>query len=206
VLTTGLRAAVKRWQNDLGVPATGAVEPGDVAVLVGAVRVDSVAAQPGDSANSPLMSVTQTAKVVTVQMDVGDAASVEPGDVVDVRLPDESAVGGKVAAVGQAVQAAAGDDPTGGGPARVTVTVTLDKSAAVAKISFADVQVDFVAETHKDVLVAPVGALLALAEGGYAVQVEGGGLVAVETGMFAKGLVEISGDGLAPGTRVVTTS
>ncbi|MBB5827376.1 efflux RND transporter periplasmic adaptor subunit [Micromonospora carbonacea] len=206
VLTTGLRAAVKRWQVDLGVPATGAVEPGDVAVLVGAVRVDSVAAQPGDSADSPLMSVTQTAKVVTVQMDVGDAASVGPGDVVDVRLPDESAVGGKVAAVGQAVQAAAGDDPTGGGPAKVTVTVTLDRSAAVSKISFADVQVDFVAETHEDVLVAPVGALLALAEGGYAVQVEGGGLVAVETGMFAKGLVEISGDGLVAGTRVVTTS
>ncbi|MFF3856115.1 efflux RND transporter periplasmic adaptor subunit [Micromonospora sp. NPDC002575] len=206
VLTAALRAAVKRWQGDLGVPATGAVEPGDVAVLVGAVRVDSVAAQPGDSAASPLMSVTQTAKVVTVQMDVGDAASVEPGDAVDVRLPDESAVGGRVAAVGQAVQAAAGDDPTGGGPAKVTVTVTLDKSAAVAKISFADVQVDFVAETHEDVLVAPVGALLALAEGGYAVQVDGGALVAVETGMFAKGLVEIAGDGLVAGTRVVTAS
>jgi hypothetical protein len=111
-----------------------------------------------------------------------------------------------VVAVGTALKTPDGD--TGGpdaGP-KLTVTVTIDKPATVAKLDSADVQVDFAAETHKGVLVAPVGALLALSEGGYAVQVEGGALVAVETGIFAKGLVEITGDGLAAGTRVVTTS
>ncbi len=84
--------------------------------------------------------------------------------------------------------------------------MTLDQPAVIARLDSADVQVDFVAETHKGVLAAPVGALLALSEGGYAVQVEGGGLVAVEIGIFAKGLVEVKGDGLVAGTRVVTTS
>jgi hypothetical protein len=89
---------------------------------------------------------------------------------------------------------------------KLTITITADKPATVAKLDSADVQVDFAAETHKGVLVAPVGALLALSEGGYAVQVEGGGLVAVETGIFTKGLVEVTGDGLRAGVRVVTTS
>ena len=58
----------------------------------------------------------------------------------------------------------------------------------------------------EDVIAVPVAALLALAEGGYAVEVDAGGgatrLVAVEPGFFADGLVEVSG-GLEPGDRVV---
>jgi multidrug efflux system membrane fusion protein len=55
------------------------------------------------------------------------------------------------------------------------------------------------------VLTVPVAALLALSEGGYGVQVvEGTGtrIVAVETGLFADGRVEISGSGIAAGTNV----
>jgi hypothetical protein len=61
----------------------------------------------------------------------------------------------------------------------------------------------------KDVLVVPVGALLALAEGGYGVEIEQNGqrhLVAVKTGLFSNGQVEVSGPGLAAGAKVVTTS
>ena len=53
----------------------------------------------------------------------------------------------------------------------------------------------------------PVSALLALVEGGYAVEVieadSSVRLTAVETGMFADGLVEISGEGLSEGMNVV---
>jgi hypothetical protein len=66
--------------------------------------------------------------------------------------------------------------------------------------------VAFTSESRKGVLAVPVGALLALSEGGYAVQLPGGRLIAVRTGMFAKGLVEVSGTGVAAGTKVVTTS
>jgi hypothetical protein len=47
--------------------------------------------------------------------------------------------------------------------------------------------------------------LLALAEGGYGVQVVENGatkIVAVKLGLFAAGKVEVSGDGLAEGTVV----
>ena len=55
------------------------------------------------------------------------------------------------------------------------------------------------------VLAVPVSALVALAGGGYAVEVDGGSsrrLVAVRTGLFGQTLVQVSGSGLHPGTRV----
>jgi multidrug efflux system membrane fusion protein len=54
-----------------------------------------------------------------------------------------------------------------------------------------------------------VQALLALREGGYAVEVVEAGrsrYLAVRTGMFAGGMVEITGAGLTDGMTVVTTS
>ena len=51
----------------------------------------------------------------------------------------------------------------------------------------------------------PVAALLALAEGGYGLEIiEGSGsrIVAVETGLFADGRVEVSGDGVSQGATV----
>jgi peptidoglycan hydrolase-like protein with peptidoglycan-binding domain len=206
VLTAALQAAVKRWQTDLRLPVTGAVAPGDVAVLTGAVRVDSLAAQPGDSADGPLMSVTPTAKVITVLADATQTGTIDQGDRVTVELPDNKNAAGRVTTVGTALKVPDGDQSGPDATPKLTVTITVDQPAAIAKLDSADVQVDFVAETHKGVLAAPVGALLALSEGGYAVQVEGGGLVAVEIGIFAKGLVEVKGDGLVAGTKVVTTS
>ena len=69
-------------------------------------------------------------------------------------------------------------------------------------LNSAPVQVRFTSETRKGVLTVPVGALMALREGGYAVQLPGGRLVAVRTGMFSKGLVEVSGTGIDAGTKV----
>ena len=60
-----------------------------------------------------------------------------------------------------------------------------------------------------NVLAVPVNALLALAGGGYAVEVVGPGgvhqLVGVSVGLFddAAGMVQVSGSGLAAGQRVV---
>jgi hypothetical protein len=56
------------------------------------------------------------------------------------------------------------------------------------------------------VLVVPIRALVALAEGGYAVERVSGAtsqLVAVEPGAFGDGIVEITGDGVAEGDSVV---
>jgi hypothetical protein len=67
------------------------------------------------------------------------------------------------------------------------------------------VQVRFTTLSRTGVLAVPVGALIALREGGYAVQRPDGSLIAATTGLFAGGMVQVSGPGLADGTTVVTT-
>ncbi|AGZ43797.1 hypothetical protein AFR_27680 [Actinoplanes friuliensis DSM 7358] len=204
VMTRSLIAAVKRWQTDHGVPATGVIAPGDVLVHSGKLRVAALIARPGRPSDAPLMAVTGTAKVVTVQLDAGDSGSVRRGDAVRVTLPDGDVAKAKVTSVGTTARAPEGGDGTE--QPRTTVTVKLDDSGAVSRLTAAPVQVEVTGETRPDVLAVPVGALLALLEGGYAVQIAGGALVPVDTGLFADGRVEVSGPGLDEGVTVVTAS
>ena len=70
----------------------------------------------------------------------------------------------------------------------------------------APVAASITTEVRKGVLAVPVNALLALAEGGYAVEVERDGprqLFGVRTGLFAEGQVEVTGGGLRAGDLVV---
>ncbi|WP_341718107.1 efflux RND transporter periplasmic adaptor subunit [Micromonospora sp. FIMYZ51] len=200
VLTAALIAAIKRWQTDLGVPATGTIPVGHVEVSSGAIRVESISSQPGDPANAPLMSVTAIRKVITVGAELADAATIKRGDRVKVGLPDERTVPARVVSVGRDLVAAENGIVTG--PQLLTVTVAVDKPKAIADLDSGEVQVVFVGRTAADVLAAPVEALVALREGGYAVQTPSG-LVAVRTGMFADGWVEITGAGLTEGTELV---
>lgn len=68
-------------------------------------------------------------------------------------------------------------------------------------------QVSLTVQSVHGVLAVPVTALLALAGGGYGVDVVTGPgrdrLVGVTTGVFAGGRVQVSGPGIAAGTRVV---
>ncbi|TCB94305.1 hypothetical protein E0H26_21710 [Micromonospora zingiberis] len=200
VLTAALIAAIKRWQTDLGVPATGTIPMGHVEVASGAIRVEAVTGQPGAPANTPLLSVTAVRKVITVGAELADAASIKRGDRVKVELPDERTVPARVLAVGRDLVTA--DNGVGTGPQVLAVTVAVDKPQTIANLDSGEVQVRFAGRTAADVLVAPVEALVALREGGYAVQTPTG-LVAVRTGMFADGWVEITGDGLTEGTELV---
>ncbi|MEV4512666.1 efflux RND transporter periplasmic adaptor subunit [Dactylosporangium sp. NPDC049525] len=201
VLTAALITAVKAWQRDRGMPADGRLDVGDLVVLPAPVRVDAVTGQAGDAATGPLLSVTPTAKVVTAQAALTDAGGMTAGDAVTVRLPDGTAVPGKVATVGRSATATDGDQQ-----ARLTVTVTLDDPAAVDRLDAADVRVEVAGQTRTGVLAVPVGALVALSEGGYALQLPDGRLLPVTTGLFAKGMVEVTGAGLTAGATVVTSS
>jgi multidrug efflux pump subunit AcrA (membrane-fusion protein) len=84
----------------------------------------------------------------------------------------------------------------------------VDDPSALPGLDAAPVTVHVVTERREDVLAVPVNALVALLEGGYAVEVlDADGTrryVAVDTGLFDDGLVEVTGDGLAAGDRVVT--
>lgn len=206
VLTASLIAAVGRWQTQVGMPSTGVLGAGDVVVLPGEVRVGAVQAQPGDPATGTLMSVTGTAKSVSVPLDATDVDSIQQGDKATVTLPDNSEAHGTVSAVSTDAQAADQAGGDSGGTPQLVVTVSLDSTAALRRLNSAPVKVQFTGQTKKGVLAVPVGALLALSGGGYALQLPGGRLLAVETGMFAKGLVEVSGTGITAGTKVATAS
>jgi peptidoglycan hydrolase-like protein with peptidoglycan-binding domain len=208
VFTASLKDAVKRWQQAQGIrPATGTVALGDILVLPGAVRVGVASAQLGDDATGNLMAISDQAKAVSVDIDASRADDIRAGQKVRITLPDSSATGGTVSSVSSDVQAGQpdGGDPSSDGP-KVRVVVTVDKASAIRDISSADVDVRFTGTTEHGVLAVPVGALLALSGGGYGVQVSGGALTAVKVGLFADGMVQVTGAGIEAGTRVVTTS
>ncbi|MGJ5793102.1 hypothetical protein [Streptomyces griseorubiginosus] len=205
--TPALAAALKRWQHDTGQTATGTLTPGRAVVLPGPVRVDSVQAQPGDAADGTLLTYTSAAKTVTVAMDATDMGTVKAGDGAAITLPDGRTIPGTVKALSRTVQGGSAEESAQQtGPATIDVTVAANRATDLKGLDAAAVQVRFDTTTRKGVLAVPVGALVALREGGYAVQRPDGTLIAVTTGMFAGGLVEVSGKGVAVGAKVVTAS
>jgi membrane fusion protein, multidrug efflux system len=206
---TGATAdAVRAWQEDLGLAETGAVELGRVAYAGGAVRVDTHEAAIGGALppGAAVLTYTGPDRIVTVDLDADDGRLATRGSAVGLTLPGGRTVGGKVARSTTVVEAGDGDGPDGSQPVTlIRVSVTVDDPKAFDGLDQASVDVAFTASRRENVLTVPVAALLALAEGGYGVEVvDGGGsrIVAVRTGLFARGRVEVEGDGLTEGTTV----
>jgi peptidoglycan hydrolase-like protein with peptidoglycan-binding domain len=196
--------AVKTWQGDLGLPKTGTVELGRVIYATGAVRVDSMKAAVGDAAQpgEALLTYTGTSRVITVELGVSDQRLAVTGAAVSVTLPDGKTTPGKITKTATVIKPAEGQNPAA---TKIRVTITVDDEKALAGLDQASMVVGLKASERKDVLTVPVAALLALAEGGYGVQVMDGAtarIVAVRTGLFASGRVEVSGDGLTEGMTV----
>ncbi len=90
----------------------------------------------------------------------------------------------------------------------IEVDATPTDPAATGHLDQAPVNVSITTESVENALAVPIDALLALAGGGYAVEVAEGRvhrLEAVSLGLFddADGLVQVSGQGLSAGQRVV---
>jgi len=87
------------------------------------------------------------------------------------------------------------------------LTVTPGDPAATGTADGVAVQVSLAVQSVHHVLAVPVAALLALAGGGYGLEiVDPSGahhLVGVHTGVFAGGDVQVRGAGLRAGTKVV---
>jgi peptidoglycan hydrolase-like protein with peptidoglycan-binding domain len=205
--TWATAAAVAQWQEDLGMAGSGRFDPVHVVVAGGPIRVARHEADLGATAGGPVLSYTGTRQMVVVALDVADRHLVVADMAAGVRLPDGSRVDATVAEVGTVAVAGEESDVPGGQEGETTIEVTLgvDDPDTLAGWDIAPVEVVIEIDRREDVLTVPVGALVALAEGGYGVQlVEGGGTryVAVETGLFADGRVEVSGTGIEPGQRV----
>ncbi len=84
------------------------------------------------------------------------------------------------------------------------VTIVLNKPARGGGLDQASVSVNFVQSKAKHVLSVPVTALLATSGSSFAVQDAAAPhkLIPVQTGLFAAGYVEISGQGIYPGLQV----
>ena len=109
-----------------------------------------------------------------------EADNVEVGAQVEVQLPDLSTTTGIVTEI--ATTAELSED---GGDATFPVTVELDDPSVAEGIVDAPVTVAVITDQVRGVTAVPVEALVALAEGGYAVEVADGSetrLVAVEPG------------------------
>jgi hypothetical protein len=143
----------------------------------------------------PLAEVSSEERVVTVDIDASRQRLAHGRDRVTVDLPSGRTVHGRISDVGK-VAVKSEDGST------ITVTITLPGKAG--NLDQAPVDVGFAVERRKVTLAVPVKALLARQGGGYAVEVVGRGLVAVEPGPYADDLVEVRGDGLHEGDRVVT--
>ncbi len=202
-------AAVKRWQDARGLDQTGRFTTGmPVVFLPWAARVKTLNLTVGGQAapGGPALEVTSGVHEVTVDLDVSQQSYVKAGDRVDVVLPNGQHTSGRVTQVGRVAETQ-GEAPNQ--TTTIAVTIALDHPNAGGRLDQAPVDVYVTTETRRGVLAVPVTALLALKEGGYAVEtVDPNGqhkLVPVRLGVFSNGMVEVSGAGLRAGMKVVTS-
>lgn len=224
--TDATATAVRQWQHDLGLPQTGTIDVGRIVFLPAAVRIAQATVHPGQvlTPGGPVLSYTDPNRIVTANVDVTTLALLNVGTHTTVTLPGGATVAATVTTIGSA---SSGNSPSasgssdsgsssGGGSAPVDpnsatfpVTFGLANQGQIGSVTGAPVTINFVGQQQVNVLAVPVTALLALREGGYGVQVVQGTttrIVAVQTGMFANGLVQISGPSITVGTVVGVAS
>ncbi len=214
--TSATAAAIRALQSARGASATGELLLGSVVFESGAVRITSVTPAVGATVMpGPVLAVTSTARQVKLALDASQQSSVRVGDTVAITLPDNRTTPGRVTYVSSvATSPSSGGQGSGGGGEEeesaptVEVHATPTDPAATGHLDQAPVNVEITTESVHEALAVPVDALLALAGGGYAVEVAEGRshrLVGVTVGLFddAEGLVQVGGRGLSAGQRVV---
>ncbi len=209
--TAATAAAIRALQSARGAAATGELLLGSVVFHDGPVRVTSVNPTIGSTVMpGPVLSTTSTARQVKLALDASQQGSVKVGDTVTITLPDNQTTPGRIAYVSSVATSPSSSGHSGEEESAPTIEVlaTPTDPAATGHLDQAPVNVEITTESVENVLAVPVDALLALAGGGYAVEVAAGRvhrLVAVTVGLFddAEGLVQVSGQGLSAGQRVV---
>jgi hypothetical protein len=186
----------------VGLEADGIVHLGQVVFLSEAVRVSDRITPPGSpvAAGGAVLAITSNDIVVTAQLSAADQGTLAAGDAVTVELPS----GRDVAATVQSVDTVATQGPDG---TYFEVIIILDDPSVAGALDEAPVDVEYITDSVSNVVAVPVAALLALREGGYAVEIDNGDgttrLIAVDPGFYADGYVEVDVIGLTTGMLVV---
>lgn len=187
--------AVEAWQRAVGHAATGRVDSSQVVFSPEPLRV-TTDLRVGDPFQT--LEVSRATSAVLVDTSNRDRGPLAPGTEVTIDIPDS----GSMTGVSRSQEQATGADGSRIWRTTIDPADQLPGDADLATVRVLDV----VAE---DALLVPASALLALAEGGFAVEVptsDGTRLVAVELGEVLDGRAEISGNDIAEGTQVVIPS
>ncbi len=202
-------AAIRAFQSAQGLTVTGELLLGSVVFEPGPVRVTSVTPTVGQAVMpGPVLGVTSTARQVKLALDASQQASVKKGDRVTITLPDNQTTPGRISYVSSVATAPSSKPGEEESAPTIEVDATPTDPAATGHLDQAPVNVSITTESVEGALAVPIDALLALAGGGYALEVVEGGvhrLEAVSLGLFddADGLVQVSGQGVSVGQRVV---
>ncbi len=181
--------AVKAWQKDLGVPATGKVDRSQLVFVDGPRRVDAA-----PEVGMRFDQVTVGAVTPSIQLEVSSRQRPFFTEGTSVSIESDA---GEAPGIVTELKRTTGAD----GSTRHAVTVEFVADAPAGLETTDVVSTRILAE---NVTTVPVRALVALAEGGWAVQVETDDrlqLTAVDLGTVVDGMAEI--DGLDEGTLVV---
>ncbi|MGH8982610.1 MAG: peptidoglycan-binding protein [Acidimicrobiia bacterium] len=209
--TASTADAVRAWQADIGAQRSGTVARSDVVFVPAGGRVDALRVSVGDVLRPgvPVLDITGTDQVASLEVDIDDRDRFGIDAKATVVLPGGDEVPGTVSAM-RVVKTTSGDssEGIGGGTtdSQSIVEVEVALNEATDELVGAPVEVVVAIDKRADVLLVPVNALLALAEGGYGLEVVRGDgttkIVRVDTGLFADGKVEVRGAGIAKGTVV----
>lgn len=209
--------AVAAWWQSLGLDAhaeTVTVPAGSFVVVPSGLFAGPAAVADGTQLthDSLVLSLTAAAREVNTTAPIGDA-TFALGAKIDVEFPDGSIQPGTVVAVGNV---ATNTSNVPGSTPSVPITIHVDQIPPSVD-SFVQVPVTLrvVSDSVPGAFVVPVSALVALAEGGYALEVVDGAaadgtslthLIAVTPGLFTDGFVAVTGDKLSDGLTVVVPS
>jgi len=154
------------------------------------------------AANSQMYNISSTGVEVVFQIDASDQDMVSIGDSVEVELPSEDRIKATISYIDPVVT-------QGQNGNFIEVKLDISSTEGFKVYDQAPVDVFVTSEVSQDVLYVPVNALIALAEGGYALEIYNGesevgvfeGVSGVDTtyvgvkiGVFTDGFVEVSGN------------
>ncbi len=196
------RQAVRGWQRSLGVEQTGELTASSVVVVdAPSIRIDKVTARAGEGDVSPA-TVSATTLHASATLTAAQARTLTAGTPVTLAFGDGRELDAALSAVDPGGQALADGTAT---PARAVVQI--EDQSLLDGVGPSPVRITVRSDDDQAAtLVVPVTALLATADGGYAVEAWDGvaaHVVPVEVGLVADARVQILGGDLAEGDVVV---
>ena len=188
---------------DDGSPAATSLTVGDVVedddAPDGAIIIEALDDGAAPAVGRPAYRWEADLGSIQLAVDVDEASSFELGRPLEVELPDGQVVDAtvnKLSDVARSIQ--------NGNQTTTVIDVTIQPTNTIDSI-FTSGPVTVRVETERidGAVLVPASALVALSDGGHAVEVDGRGLVGVELGAFDEGWVEIADGTIDAGESVV---